>query len=299
MNEEDLVSWIRFSLVGGMTAKVALSLVHEFELPEKVFEMPAYVVGRVIGQNAALSLMSAENEKRARQIFSWLSRTENTGALPISDPSYPVDLIRAGNPPTVLYWRGNLQALQCEKRVAVLGSRNPDGEGRENARNFGRALAANGCAVVTNLSEGIEREAAHGALLAQEQGERQGLGPVIAVLATGINKVYPMVNKDVFQRVARTGLMISAYPPGTEFAETHLEERIPLLVGMAQKLLVVQASARSASLTYARCAAEMGRDVLTIPGSIHATLYKGNHRLLREGAKLVESVRDIFDGYVP
>jgi len=202
------------------------------------------------------------------------------------DPDYPPLLRRAGAPPLALFVDGDPARL-WHPGVAVVGSRGPTAGGRDNARDFARALARAGFAVTSGLAAGIDR-AAHEAAL--EAG-----GLTVAVLGTGPDVPYPQGHAGLMARIAGGGAVVSEHPPGTGARREHFPSRNRILAGLALGTLVVEAATRSGALITARLAAEAGREVFAVPGSIHNPMARGCHRLLRDGAALVESADEVIE----
>jgi DNA processing protein len=174
----------------------------------------------------------------------------------------------------------------------MVGSRNPTPQGAENARNFASSLAASGLTVVSGLALGVDGAAHEGAL----QGALQtGQLATIAVVGTGLDRVYPRQHRDLAHRIAQNGLILSEYPLGTPPLSPNFPRRNRLISGLSQATLVVEAALQSGSLITAKQALEQGRDVMAIPGSIHSTQAKGCHALIKQGAKLVESAQDVLE----
>lgn len=201
------------------------------------------------------------------------------------DPDYPPLLRRAGSPPLALFVAGD-PSLLWHPAVAVVGSRGPTAGGRDNARAFSRALAAAGFAVGSGLAAGVDR-AAHEAAL--EAG-----GITIAVLGTGPDVPYPQEHAGLMARIATEGAVVSEHPPGTAARREHFPSRNRILAGLSLGTLVIEAAGRSGALITARLAADAGREVFAVPGSIHNPMARGCHRLIRDGAALVESADEVI-----
>lgn len=201
------------------------------------------------------------------------------------DPDYPPLLRRAGSPPLALFVAGD-PTLLWHPTVAVVGSRGPTAGGRDNARAFSRALATAGFAVGSGLAAGVDR-AAHEAAL--EAG-----GLTVAVLGTGPDVPYPQEHAGLMARIAAAGAVVSEHPPGTAARREHFPSRNRILAGLSLGTLVIEAAARSGALITARLAADAGRDVFAVPGSIHNPMARGCHRLIRDGAALVESADEVI-----
>lgn len=261
-------------------------LMETFGSPSDILNAGRRAVVPVVGEETSRNLFS----DRYRTIFDetcrWLEKTARSDVVTWTDSDYPQALLRAGKAPAVLWIRGRRELLGRDK-VVVIGTETPDAEGIENAQEFARALTQKEQAVVTGLAEGIETHAAKGALA--------GTADMIVVQSTGPDRLYPKENRDLFVEAATRGLIVSALPPTTVFDSQYRTTQLELMATLSQKLLSVQAQAGCPTLAAARVAAELGRDVYAIPGSIHSPLYKGNLRLLKQGAQLVETVADIVD----
>jgi DNA processing protein len=228
--------------------------------------------------------LAAVTEADLAPTLKWLAAPSHR-LLALDDPGYPQALYAIGDTPPVLFALGDVAILE-RPAVAIVGSRRATPQGLEDARAFARALAAAGVCVVSGLAQGIDAAAHEGAL-----GER---GSTIAVVGTGLDRVYPAVNRKLAHAIAERGLVLSEFVPGTPPLKWHFPRRNRLISGLARGVLVVEAGVSSGSLITARLAGEQGREVMAIPGSIHSPLAKGCHRLIREGAKLVETVDDVL-----
>jgi len=221
--------------------------------------------------------------------LDWLGRGGNH-LVTIDDPAYPPLLREIPDPPLVLYVRGDPGALSAPQ-LAVVGSRNPTEGGRRTARAFAAELAAAGLAVTSGLATGIDGAAHEGALA--------GGGRTVAVAGTGLDRVYPARHRELAERIAAAGALVSELPTGVPPLPAHFPRRNRIVSGLCVGTLVVEASLRSGSLITARLAAEQGREVYAIPGSIHSPLARGCHRLIRQGATLVESAGDVLVELAP
>ena len=218
------------------------------------------------------------------QDCSWL-RGGKRSVIGISEAAYPPLLRHILDPPPVLYTSGD-NSLLISQSLAIVGSRNPTPIGREIAQRIARQLSARGTVVVSGLATGIDGAAHCGALEAR--------GSTIAVCATGLDVVYPRCHAGLASRIYRNGLLISEFPPGTGVRRYHFPYRNRLISGLTQGTLIVEAASRSGSLITARLAGEQGREVFAVPGSIYSPLSHGPHRLIKDGARLVESISDIY-----
>ena len=183
----------------------------------------------------------------------------------------------------------------AQQALAVVGSRNPTPQGEQNARQFARHLSAAGLTIVSGLALGVDGAAHDGALLAVDEAAPAQRLATVAIIGTGIDRVYPRQHRALAHRIARHGLILSEYPLGTPPLPGNFPKRNRLIAGLASGVLVVEAALKSGSLITARLATDCGRDVFAIPGSIHSPLARGCHRLIRDGAKLVEAASDILE----
>jgi DNA processing protein len=223
----------------------------------------------------------------------------------LGDPRYPPGLLATEDPPLVLYYLGGPGPVTGHAQhhdwfdrsfghgIAIVGSRNPTPQGLINARQFGRALADAGLTVVSGMALGVDGAAHEGALEGCRLPESQAA--TIAVVGTGLDRVYPKTHLGLARRIAQQGLVISEYPIGTPALSANFPRRNRLIAGIAHGTLVVEAALQSGSLITARLTVEQGKDVFAIPGSIHATQSRGCHALIRQGAKLVESAQDVLE----
>jgi DNA processing protein len=214
----------------------------------------------------------------------WLAGPGRT-LLVADDPRYPPQLAAVPGMPPALFVEGD-PALLAMPQVAIVGSRSATAAGRETAFDFAARLAAHGFAITSGLATGIDAAAHRGALVAG--------GVTIAVCGTGLDRTYPPEHRALAARITATGALVSEFPTGTPPAAHNFPQRNRLMSGLSRGVLVVEAAARSGSLITARHAAEQGRDVMAVPGSLHNPLARGCHRLIKDGAALVETVDDVL-----
>ena len=229
----------------------------------------------------ALNSESAEID----QDMKWLEQ-DGHNLVVIGDKYYPQLLYQIDDPPIALFCQGQTELLELPQ-LAIVGSRNPSRQGVENARAFARFLAESGLVITSGMALGIDTSAHQGALAAS--------GKTIAVIGTGPDRVYPASNYRLAHEISEKGLIISEFSPGTEAKPGHFPRRNRLISALSLGTLVVEATLKSGSLITARLALEQGREVFAIPGSIHSPQSKGCHRLIKQGAKLVENAQDIID----
>ena len=209
-----------------------------------------------------------------------------TAILTIADADYPEPLRHIHDGPLVLYVRGD-RSLLGRDQIGIVGSRNATRAGLEHARSFAAALGQKGLLVTSGLALGVDGAAHAGALDA-------GF-PTVAVIGNGVDKPYPYRHRTLSERIAGEGVIVSEYPPGTSAKAGHFPRRNRIISGLSRGILVVEAGLKSGSLITARLALEQGREVFAIPGSVHNPLARGCHHLIRQGAKLVETVDDICE----
>jgi DNA processing protein len=295
---EELGAWLRLVLTPGVGTESARRLLAAFGEPEAIFEQTETALCQVVSpkQAQALCLMPDGCAALTHETLEWLQAGTGPGrcVITLGDADYPAPLLDIPDPPLMLYAMGqtaHLPRLRAELALAMVGSRNPTPQGAENARAFARSLAASGLTVVSGLALGVDGASHEGAL----QGAAVGQLATIAVVGTGLDRVYPRQHRDLAHRIAQNGLILSEYPLGTPPLSPNFPRRNRLISGLSQATLVVEAALPSGSLITAKQALEQGRDVMAIPGSIHATQSKGCHALIKQGAKLVESAQDVLE----
>ena len=284
----ELAAWLRLTETPGVGPVAARQLLAAFGLPQDIFVQPYSALARVLPERQARALLAAPDAALAALIertVAWANEPGNA-VFTLADRGYPPRLLELTDPPTVLYAKGDVSLLRAAA-VGVVGARSATAAGIDNARAFAQALSAASVTIVSGLALGIDAAAHEGAL--------GGPGSTIAVVGTGLGSVYPARNRALAHRVAEAGVIISEYPLGMGARAENFPRRNRLIAGLARGLLVVEAAAQSGSLITARLAAEQGRDVFAIPGSIHSPLAKGCHLLIKQGAKLVETAADILD----
>ena len=237
----------------------------------------------------ARAWLRAPDLERIQADLAWLARAEHA-LLTFDDADFPPLLHEIPAPPAALFVAGDVGAL-WRPQIAIVGSRRASQAGTANAQAFTRALVAAGFAITSGLAEGIDG-AAHTAAL-------DANGCTVAVLGTGPDRVYPPRHEELAARVRGCGALVSEFPPGTAGHPTHFPRRNRIIAGLSVATLVIEAGLRSGSLITARNAAESGRDVFALPGSIHNPLARGCHQLIRQGARLVESAEEIIAELAP
>lgn len=291
MDRDALAPWLRLLETPGLGRDGARRLVAAFGTPEGVLQAPAEALTACVGPvlAAALAEAPARWAERVDGVLAWLEAGAARRVMSLGDPDYPPLLLQTADPPLLLYVQGRVELLAAPA-VAVVGSRQASAQGLDNAREFSRQLAEAGLVVVSGLAAGIDGAAHQGALAAGPQA-----AGTVAVVGTGLDRVYPPSHRALAHQIAEAGALLSEYPPGTPPLPEHFPQRNRIIAGLTLGTLVVEAALRSGSLITARMAAEAGRDVFAIPGSIHAAQSRGCHALIKQGAQLAETVDDILD----
>ena len=304
MDHDELGAWLRLTLTPGIGNGAARRLLARFGLPQAIFQQTEAALQLCVpaAQAKALREIPQGWEALWQTTAQWLANAAPQGParaiVSLGDLRYPQALLDTEDPPLLLYLMGPASLLQhqpfpSDRCLAVVGSRNPTAQGAENARLFARALCGAGLTIVSGLALGVDAAAHEGALEAATSAGT--MAATIAVVGTGLDRVYPRKNLDLAHRIAAHGLIVSEYPLGTPPLPANFPKRNRIISGLSQGTLVVEAALASGSLITARMAAEQGREVFAIPGSIHAPQSRGCHALIRQGAKLVESAQDVLE----
>ncbi|MBL8486900.1 MAG: DNA-protecting protein DprA [Rhodocyclaceae bacterium] len=284
-SQDDIAAWLRLTLVPGLGGESRRRLLQVFGLPAAIFSAPLPAVAAVVGPALAQRLLSDESASGVPAALAWREEPGNR-ILTLADAEYPQALLAGADPPVLLYAKGDV-ALLNRPMLAIVGSRNATRQGEENAAAFAEALSAAGLTIVSGMALGIDAAAHRGGL--------KGPGATVAVVGTGPDRIYPARNAPLAREIAGRGCVISEFPLGTPALAANFPRRNRLIAGLARGCLVVEAAPRSGSLITARLAAEAGREVFAVPGSIHSPQSKGCHALIKQGAKLVESAADVLE----
>ncbi len=277
--------WLRLEAVPGLGPEAVLRLLGAFDSAATVCAASHSTLASLIGPARAAALRSTEADAAVQSGLNWLAAAD-AHLIPITDPAYPEALQAVPGAPPWLYVKGNPAALS-RPLLAIVGSRNASVQGRRDAEAFAETLAASGLTIVSGLADGIDTAAHRGGLT--------GNGSGVAVVGTGLDRVYPAKNRALAHELALSGALVSEFPIGTPPRPGHFPRRNRSISGLSLGVLVVEAALESGSLITARLAGEQGREVFALPGSIHNPLVRGCHRLIRDGAKLVESANDILE----
>jgi len=287
---EHTVPWLTLKSVPGIGNLLFNRLVRDIGSPQEVLHASAQRLGGVTGMTPRL-VAAITRHVCPDWVYREIERSIKRGFKIITQqtPGYPALLLHIADPPPVLYCCGDLVGSQCY--IAMVGSRKATAYGKTSAKSLARDLAARGVAVVSGMARGIDTAAHLGAL--------EGGGRTVAVLGSGLERIYPAENLKLFDRIAENGAVVSEFSLDAEPEPHHFPQRNRIISGMSLGTVVVEAARRSGSLITARLAAEQGREVYAVPGSIHAATAQGTHNLIRQGAKLVENVEDIIEEVAP
>ena len=285
---ENELYWIWLTSTAGVTGFDITALLEIFDTAEEIYKAESY--DGVLGiRPAAVSGLKDKSLKKAEEI---LKKTEEIGAkvIPFDSIYYPDVLRFTENPPYLLYIRGEILNWDRLLMIGVVGTREATDYGIAATKRICEGLAANGVTIVSGMARGIDAIAARAAI---DVG-----GKTVAVLGCGIDMAYPEENRSLMNAIIKNGAVISEYPPGELPLKTHFPERNRIISGLSKGILVTEAPKKSGALITANYAAESGRDLFSVPGSIFKTNSEGTNALLTQGAKAVASADDILSEYV-
>lgn len=289
--DDEFAAWFRLLGTPGVGRGTARRLLAACGSPQGVFGAAEPTLRALAGAEAAAALLRPDAElasllaTRLAEARRWLHGAPGRHVLVPGDADYPAALLQTADPPLLLYAEGQLPLLAAPS-LAIVGSRHATAQGLANARDFAQALAEAGWVIVSGLALGVDAAAHEGALAA---------GHTVAVVGTGLDQVYPRRHATLARRIAAQGLLLSEHAPGTPALAEHFPQRNRIIAGLTRGTLVVEAALQSGSLITARLASEAGREVMAVPGSIHAPQSRGCHALIKQGAQLVESVADVLE----
>jgi DNA processing protein len=281
----DIESWLALSLIPGLGAESQRKLLQAFGSPANIFAASHGSLKNLVHETAAQAIRQGPRQEAISATLDWLQDPINA-VITLADPDYPRALLEISDPPPLFYLKGRRELLG-KPAIAVVGSRNATPQGTRNAEAFARVLSDSGLCIVSGLALGIDAAAHRGGL--------QGASGSIAVVGTGLDIIYPARNRALAHELADRGALISEFPLGTPSIGSNFPRRNRIISGLSAGCLVVEAAPQSGSLITARLAAEQGREVFAIPGSIHSPVARGCHALIKQGAKLVESAQDILE----
>jgi DNA processing protein len=279
-----LASWLQLALTPGLGPATFQRILRQFGLPQVALAKSRAELASSTTPAVLAALDSNAVVDAVARSLAWAA-LPGCSIVTLADEEYPRLLLEIPDPPPLLYAHGRTELL-AGPALAIVGSRNSTQQGEANAESFARALSDAGLTIISGLALGIDAAAHRGGLA--------GASSTIAVLGTGVDVTYPSRNAALAAHIAKRGLLITEFPLGTPPAAQNFPRRNRLISGLARGCLVVEAALASGSLITARAAAEQGREVFAIPGSIHSPLSKGCHALIKSGAKLVESAEDVL-----
>ncbi|MFN3919050.1 MAG: DNA-processing protein DprA [Methylohalobius sp.] len=281
----ELRYWLALAQTPGVGARTFQTLLKAGVNPAELFEQPVSCLRDLGLSDPVIEGLRCPDWRSVEHNLAWAAQP-NCHILTLADPSYPPQLKEIASPPPILFVHGRPEALK-RAQLAIVGSRNPSAAGRKLAFEFAKALAELDLVITSGLAVGIDGAAHQGALA--------GGGKTIAVLGTGPDLIYPPQHKNLAAEIVSHGAIVSEFPPGTPVRARHFPRRNRIIAGLSLGTLVVEATRRSGSLITARFALEQGREVMAIPGAIHNPQAKGCNALIREGAKLVETIEDVLE----
>ena len=305
MTRDELALWLRLCSADGIGHLSARKLLSAFGLPQRIFQQNPEALGQLLTRKQTTALLTPPQELSAliEATWAWLQAAEGgvmRKVVSLADSDYPTALLTLPDPPPLLYITGSaavyaqLSSKETANDIAIVGSRHATPQGLANARSFAKAFAQSGIHIVSGLALGIDGAAHEGALDAQ-QDFGDAAGSTVAVVGTGLDRVYPKRHHDLAHRIVQHGLIVSEFPIGTPPLAENFPRRNRIIAALTQGTLVVEAAIQSGSLITARQALDLGKDVFAIPGSIHSPQSKGCHYLIKQGAKLVESAQDVLE----
>lgn len=277
--------WVSLANISGVGSQTFYHLLKAFGNPENIYRASYKQLTEIVSAAIAAEIQKGPAQTGIDTLTQWLA-SPNNHIVTLADAEYPKSLLEITDPPPFLYTKGNL-ALLNQPGIAIVGSRNASVQGEKNAEAFAHDLSAYGLCIVSGLALGIDGAAHRGALSAN--------GATIAVVGTGLDIVYPAKHRDLAHQIAQQGLIISEFSLGTPSKPQNFPKRNRIISGLSLGCLVVEANLQSGSQITARLAAEQGREIFAIPGSIHSPMSKGCHQLIKQGAKLVDCLQDITE----
>lgn len=292
LDDGELAAWLHLLHSPGVGREAARRLLARFGSPQAALAAPVDALRECVDAATALALATPPDghDRRLAATLAWRAAAPARRVMVLGDADYPEPLLHSADPPLLLYLLGDAGLLNTPG-LAIVGSRKPSAQGRDNARHFARSLAGQGWTIVSGLASGVDGAAHEGALDAG--------GATVAVVGTGIDQVYPGSHRALAQRIAERGLIVSEFSLATPPLAANFPQRNRIIAGLTRGTLVVEAALRSGSLITARLAAEAGREVMAVPGSILAPQSAGCHALIRQGAALVQSPEQVAEELGP
>ncbi len=285
VNQDSIASWLTLRLTAGVGNTTFHTLLNHFGHVESVLTASHKQLSATHISAEAINALTSQAAPDISADLTWLE-AEDHHILTLNDAAYPARLKQLNDAPPILYVRGDIDYLQ-QPQLAMVGSRNPTAAGRNTAKDFATHLSNAGITITSGLADGIDGASHEGALL--------GLAGTIAVVAHGLDIIYPAKHQQLAQKITKNGAVVSEMPIGTQPKPGLFPRRNRLISALSLGTLVVEAAHKSGSLITARYAMEQNSEVFAIPGSIHNPMARGCHQLIRQGAKLVETAKDILE----
>ena len=286
MQTAERLASLELALTPKVGAMSFLKLLQAFSTAAAVWSASSTQLQSIISSKAITAISTHQGQKALQAALTWESQHPDNHLLCLVDDDYPIFLSEIDSPPPILFARGDINLLQ-QPSVALIGSRHASASGLHISHDLAAELSRYGVCIVSGFAAGIDTAAHQGCVQAQ--------GKTIAVLGTGIDRVYPAANRDLAHQISQSGLLLSEFPLGTAPIAHNFPRRNRIIAGLAQAIIVVEATLESGSLITARLGLEMNKEVMAVPGSIHNPQSKGCHALIKQGAKLVECVNDILE----
>ena len=282
--------WLILLHTAGLGVAGFHKLLEVFEQPEEILAARSAKLSGLGFNQQIVSAIQHPDLEAIRADMEWMASADHHHIITLFDPRYPQQLKTISHPPPVLFVRGDPDYLR-QPQLAMVGSRNPTASGRRTASDFAKYLSNSGITITSGLARGIDG--------ASHQGALQGIAGTVALVAHGLDIVYPASHRALAEEISRHGAVVSEVPIGTEPHRGLFPRRNRIISGLSLGTLVVEAALQSGSLITAKHALEQSREVFAIPGSIHNPLARGCHQLIRQGAKLVETAEDIIEELLP
>jgi DNA processing protein len=286
IDDKNLYLWLLLTLTPKVGIVTIQKLLHHFGSIENIYNQSQGTLAQIVKSTVASLIANKVSHAEADNSMKWME-DNNHLIISIDSPLYPVELANISDPPYVLFLKGNVELLK-QNKFAIVGTRHPTEQGTNNASRFAKDLSNNGLTIVSGMATGIDRAAHLGAI--------EGKNSTIGVIGTGIDEIYPLSNKDIYQKVLdNNGLIISEFALKTPPLVNNFPRRNRIIAGLSLGLLVVESALDGGSMLSAGMALDMGREVMAIPGSIHNPVARGCHKLIKTGAKLIETSNDILE----
>lgn len=286
MSDSERLSYLQLALTPHIGPVSLLKLLRAFDDVSAVWNLPSSQLKNILSPAAINALNQRQGHQALQDALKWENQHADNHLIGLLDEHYPIHLAQIDAPPPLLFCRGDANLLHTPA-LAIIGSRHATASGLHTATRFAADLSQLGITIVSGFAAGIDSAAHQGCLDAQ--------GKTIAVLGTGIDRVYPAANRALAHQISEHGLLLSEFPLGTAPIAHNFPKRNRIISALSQAIIVVEASLESGSLITARLGLEMNKEVMAIPGSIHNPQSKGCHHLIKQGAKLVECLEDILE----